>query len=139
MARARRDCGPLFSQRPPCAHAPPARRHKDANNRSDAERPPGRYFAMTNIQWRAISALVLSVGLGVVFWLVPGLEPATFRATTPEATMVVFGALFAVFWLYLVVQGYPVAHGDVGTSSTHTLDNIISGLPAIVALFAIFI
>ena len=47
--------------------------------------------------------------------------------------MVVWGAVFAVFWLYLVVQGYPVSHGEIGSSSTHNLDNIISALPALVA------
>jgi hypothetical protein len=94
---------------------------------------------MTSIKWRAISAIVLSAGLALVFWLVPGLEPATFRVTTPEGTMVVFAGLFVLFWLYLVVQGYPVAHGDIGSSSTHNLDNIISAFPAVVALFAIFI
>jgi hypothetical protein len=90
---------------------------------------------MTTIKWRAISALVLSAALALVFWLVPGLEPATFGVNE----MVVFGTLFAVFWLYLVVQGYPVSHGEIGSSSTHNLDNIISALPALVALFGMFI
>jgi hypothetical protein len=53
--------------------------------------------------------------------------------------MFVFGALFAVFWLYLVVQGYPLSHGPIGSVSTHNLDNILSSLPALVALCAIFI
>jgi hypothetical protein len=90
---------------------------------------------MTTIKWRAISAVVLSAALAVVFWLVPTLEPAMFRVND----MVVFGALFALFWLYLVVQGYPVSHGEIGSSSTHNLDNIISALPALVALFGIFV
>jgi len=90
---------------------------------------------MTTIKWRAISAIVLATALGIVFWLVPNLEPATLWGNT----MVVFGALFTVFWLYLVVQGYPISHGEIGSSSTHNLDNIISALPAIVALFGIFI
>jgi hypothetical protein len=90
---------------------------------------------MTTIKWRAISALVLSGVLALVFWLVPTLEPATFGVDT----MIVFGSLFAVFWLYLVVQGYPVSHGEIGSASTHNLDNIISSLPALVALFGIFI
>jgi hypothetical protein len=93
---------------------------------------------MTTIKWRAISAILLSVALAVVFWWVPSLEPATF-ASTPNGTMVVFGTLFAVFWLYLVVQGYPVSHGDIGSSSTHNTDNIISAFPAIVAVFGVFI
>ena len=38
-----------------------------------------------------------------------------------------------------MVQGYPVSHGEIGSSSTHNLDNIISAVPALVALFGIFI
>jgi hypothetical protein len=90
---------------------------------------------MTTIKWRAISAILLSVALAVVFWLVPMLEPAMLSSST----MVVFGGLFTVFWLYLVVQGYPVSHGDIGSSSTHNLDNIISAFPALVAIFGVFL
>ena len=90
---------------------------------------------MTNIKWRAISAIVLSVALALVFWLVPLLNPTDLWGND----MVVFGGLFALFWLYLVVQGYPVSHGDIGSSSTHNLDNIISAMPALVALFGIFL
>ncbi|HWE19508.1 MAG TPA: hypothetical protein VG758_20370 [Hyphomicrobiaceae bacterium] len=93
---------------------------------------------MTTITWRAVSALLLSAVLALVFWLLPNLEPSTF-SSTPDGTMVVFGALFAVFWLYLVVQGYPVAHGQIGSSSAHNMDNIISSVPALIALFGIFI
>jgi hypothetical protein len=93
---------------------------------------------MSTIKWRAVSAIVLSVALGLVFWWVPQLEPATF-SSTQAGTVYVFGGVFAVFWLYLVVQGYPVAHGNIGTSSVHNLDNIISSIPALVALFGIFI
>jgi hypothetical protein len=88
---------------------------------------------------RAISALVLTAVLAIVFWLRPNLEPAMFGATTPERIMSLFTGLFAVFWGYLMVQGYPVSHGDIGSSSTHNLDNILSGIPAIAALFGIFI
>jgi hypothetical protein len=91
---------------------------------------------MTTIKWRAISALVLSGALALVFWLVPLLEPEMLWKGNP---MWVWGAVFAVFWLYLVVQGYPVSHGEIGSSSTHNLDNIISSLPALVALFGIFV
>ena len=66
------------------------------------------------------------------------MEPATF-SSSPNGTMVVFGALFTIFWLYLVVQGYPVSHGDIGSSSTHNADNIISAVPAIVAIFGVFV
>jgi hypothetical protein len=94
---------------------------------------------MTTIKWRAISAIVLSAVLAITFWLAPNLDPETLGARSSGGTMIVFGCLFAIFWLYLVVQGYPVAHGEIGSSSTHNLDNIISAFPAIVALFAIFI
>jgi hypothetical protein len=93
---------------------------------------------MTTIKWRAISAIVLSLALGLVFWWVPQLEPATF-SSSQSGTMIVFACLFAVFWLYLVVQGYPVAHGHIGSSSAHNLDNIISSIPALVALFGMFV
>jgi hypothetical protein len=93
---------------------------------------------MTTIKWRAISAILLSTALAVVFWRLPLMEPATF-ASTANGTMAVFGGLFFVFWLYLVVQGYPVSHGDIGSSSTHNLDNIISAFPALVAMFGVFI
>ena len=90
---------------------------------------------MTTIKWRAVSAIVLSAALALVFWLEPNLEPTMLNGNI----IVVWGAVFAVFWLYLVAQGYPVAHGDIGSSSTHNLDNIISSLPALVALFGVFI
>ena len=93
---------------------------------------------MTTIKWRAISASILSLALAGVFWLLPAMEPATF-SSSPNGTMIVFGALFAIFWLYLVVQGYPVSHGDIGSSSTHNADNIISAVPAIVAIFGVFV
>jgi hypothetical protein len=88
---------------------------------------------------RAISALLLTAIIGLLFWLQPDLEPGMLGATTPDRTMFVFAGLFAVFWLYLVVQGYPISHGVIGSASTHNLDNIISGIPAIAALFGIFV
>ena len=93
---------------------------------------------MTGIGARAISALILAAALGFVFWLRPDLEPGMLGASTPEQTMAVFTGLFAMFWAYLVIQGYPISHGFIGSSSTHNLDNIVSGIPAIVALFGIF-
>ncbi|MBX9592523.1 MAG: hypothetical protein K2X43_24815 [Hyphomonadaceae bacterium] len=94
---------------------------------------------MSKIGARAISALLLTAALALLFWLRPGVEPAMLGATTPESTMLVFSGLFLVFWAYLVVQGYPISHGDIGSASTHNLDNIISGIPAIAALFGIFV
>jgi hypothetical protein len=86
---------------------------------------------MTGIKWRAISAIVLSVALALVFWAVPKLSTADLGGNET----LVYSGLFTVFWLYLVVQGYPVSHGDIGSSSTHNLDNMISSLPALVAIF----
>jgi hypothetical protein len=47
--------------------------------------------------------------------------------------------LFAVFWLYLVVQGYPLSHGNIGSSSAHNLDNMISAFPALIAILGVFV
>jgi hypothetical protein len=91
---------------------------------------------MSSIKWRAISALLLSAALGLLFWLKPDLDPAGFSSVSP---MVVYGMVFAVFWLYLVVQGYPLSHGNIGSSSAHNLDNMISALPALVALIGVFV
>jgi hypothetical protein len=88
---------------------------------------------------RAISALLLTAALGLLFWLRADLEPAMLGATTPERVMMFFTTLFMIFWTYLVVQGYPVSHGDIGSASTHNLDNMVSGIPAIAALFGIFV
>ena len=94
---------------------------------------------MSKIGARALSALLLTAVLAFLFWLRPDMEPGMLGATTPESTMFVFAGLFTVFWAYLVVQGYPISHGNIGSSSTHNLDNILSGIPAIAALFGIFI
>ena len=88
---------------------------------------------------RLLSALLLTAGMGVLYWLIPNLSPETFGATTPERTALFFTGIFAIFWVYLVIQGYPISHGNIGTSSTHNLDNMVSGLPAIAALFGIFL
>jgi len=88
---------------------------------------------------RLLSALVLTALMGVLYWLTPNLSPETFCADTPERTALFFTLLFGIFWVYLVVQGYPISHGNIGSSSTHNLDNIISGLPAVAALFGIFL
>ena len=88
---------------------------------------------------RLLSALVLTIVMGFLYWFVPNLEPATVGATTPERVTLFFAVLFALFWAYLVIQGYPISHGNIGSSSTHNLDNIISGIPAIAALFGLFL
>jgi hypothetical protein len=91
---------------------------------------------MSTIKWRAVSAVLLSTVLSLLFWLKQDLDPSTFPSLSP---MVVYGIVFAVFWLYLVVQGYPLSHGNIGTTSAHTLDNIISALPALVAIIGAFV
>jgi hypothetical protein len=88
---------------------------------------------------RLISALLLTALMGAFYWLMPNLDPAMFGATTPPRVALFFTGVFALFWFYLVIQGYPVSHGNIGSSSTHNLDNIVSGLPAIAALFGIFL
>jgi hypothetical protein len=94
---------------------------------------------MTTIGPRLISALLLTALVALLFWLVPGADLATFGATRPEQAVLFFSALFAVFLIYLVVQGYPISHGRIGSASAHNLDNIISGLPALAALFGLFL
>jgi hypothetical protein len=94
---------------------------------------------MMSIGPRLISALLLTGLMGALYWLAPNLEPAMFGATTPEGVTMFFTALFGLFWAYLIVQGYPISHGHIGTSSTHNLDSIISGLPAIASLFGVFL
>lgn len=88
---------------------------------------------------RLISALVLTALMGTLYWLMPNLEPAMLGATTPERVTLFFTAIFGLFWAYLLVQGYPISHGHIGSSSTHNLDNMVSGLPAIAALFGVFL
>ena len=88
---------------------------------------------------RLISALVLTASMAILFWVVPAAELATFGANTPEGTIVFFTGLFALYLAYLIIQGYPISHGQIGSASTHNLDNIISGMPALAALFGIFL
>lgn len=88
---------------------------------------------------RLISALLLTAIVALLFWLAPDLQLTTLGATTPERTVLLFTGLFAGYLAYLMVQGYPISHGQIGTSSTHNLDNIVSGLPALSALFGVFL
>jgi hypothetical protein len=88
---------------------------------------------------RMISALFLAAMVGLLFWLVPNADLATFGATTPERTVLFFTALFAVFLVYLIVQGYPISHGQIGSASAHNFDNIISGVPALAAILGVFL
>jgi hypothetical protein len=88
---------------------------------------------------RLISAIVLTVLVAFLFWLAPAADLATFGATTPERTIAFFTGLFALYLVYLIIQGYPISHGQIGSASTHNLDNIISAVPAIAAIFALFL
>jgi hypothetical protein len=88
---------------------------------------------------RLISAIGLGGLVAVLFWLAPGADLATFGATTPESTIAFFTGLFALYMVYLVIQGYPISHGQIGSASAHNLDNIISGVPALAALFGLFL
>lgn len=88
---------------------------------------------------RLVSALSLTALVALLFWLAPNAELATFGATTPERTVLCFTALFAVFLVYLIVQGYPISHGRIGSASTHNLDNIVSGVPALAAIFGVLL
>jgi hypothetical protein len=90
---------------------------------------------MPDIAGRAASALFLTVILGGLFWLGPDFGPESVGIQSPTGVMWLFVPIFFVFFVYLVMQGWPISHGNIGSSSTHNLDNIISGVPAIVALF----
>jgi hypothetical protein len=88
---------------------------------------------------RLISALLLTALVAVLFWLTPDVDLTTLGATTPERTVLFFSSLFAIYLAYLMIQGYPISHGQIGSASTHNLDNIISGIPALAALFGVFL
>lgn len=94
---------------------------------------------MSKIGARAISALLLTAVISLLFWLRPDLEPGMLGGTTPERTMFVFAGVFALFVVYLVVQGYPISHGNIGSATEHNLDNIVSGVPGVAALFGFLI
>jgi hypothetical protein len=93
----------------------------------------------SGIRLRLISVIVLSTILGLVFWLRPDFEPGMLWATTVDSATIFWFFTIVFFLGYLVVQGYPVSHGDIGDSSVHNLDNIISGIPAVAALFGILV
>ena len=59
-------------------------------------------------------------------------------ATSPDRVTTFFTTLSPIFWTYLVVQGYPVSHGDIGSASTQD-PGMVSGIPAIAALSGIFV
>ena len=88
---------------------------------------------------RLISALFLAALVALLFWLAPNADLVMFGATTPEGAVLFFAVLFAVFLVYLFVQGYPISHGQIGSASTHNLDNIVSGVPALAAVLGVFL
>lgn len=88
---------------------------------------------------RLLSALLLAAAVALMFWLAPDVQLTALGATTPERTALFFAGLFGGYLVYLMIQGYPISHGQIGSASTHNLDNIISGLPALSALFGVFL
>jgi hypothetical protein len=86
---------------------------------------------------RYLSPIVLGALLGIMFWLAPDLTPQKLGAETPDQAVVLMGGFFVIFWIYLQIQGYPISHGDIGTASSHTIDNIMSFIPGLVALFGL--
>lgn len=85
------------------------------------------------------SPVVLTAVTGLLFWLKPDVTPEMFGATTPERGLLLAAGIFIVFWAYLVIQGYPLSHGNIGSSSSHNLDNMVSFLPAMAAIIGIFL
>ena len=92
-----------------------------------------------DIVGRAISVLIITLILSFLFWYAPDATPQSFNATTSDRVMLLFSIVAFCFLLYLVAQGHPISHGGVGDIRVHNLDNMISGLPAIAPLFAIFL
>ena len=88
---------------------------------------------------RLVSALLLAAVIALLFWLAPDMELTTLGATSPERTVLFFSIVFAAYLAYLTIQGYPISHGQIGSASTHNLDNIVSGVPAMAALFGLFL
>lgn len=93
---------------------------------------------MKSVGLRFVSALVLTAILGVLFWLVPSMHPEMFGASTPNRVMLFFTVLFVIFVGYLVIQGYPLSHSDIGSSSSHNTDNMISAIPGVAAIIGLF-
>lgn len=93
---------------------------------------------MSRIGMRAISALIFTAILALLFWLRPELT-AEQIVTTPNGAMIFFTCIFMAFLAYMTIQGYPVSHGNIGTASEHNLDNIVSGVPAVGALFGFLV
>lgn len=92
---------------------------------------------MGSVGARTISALVLTAIICLVAWLFPNMSPEQLGATTPDRAVLMVLGFVLVFYVYLIIQGYPISHGHIGDSSAHNWDNIISGVPAIGALFVI--
>ncbi len=85
---------------------------------------------------REISALFYTLVLAVLFMLQPDFSPTNF-STDPVSIMwfmcgLAFGGL-----LYLVFQGYPLAHGYLGTASSHASDAFFSFLPLLPVVVAL--
>jgi cation transport ATPase len=83
------------------------------------------------VKWHAICAVVLTGSVFYLFVFRPALQPV--------GTLISFAALFVIFVLYILVRRYPLSHGPIGSVATHNLDNIISALPALIALCAILV
>ena len=94
---------------------------------------------MSSIGARAISALLLTAALAFLFWLRPGLEPGMLASDAREHACSCLRAFSRSSSSTSSCRAIPISHGNIGSSSTHNLDNIISGIPAIAALFGIFV
>lgn len=92
---------------------------------------------MQAIRSRAVVSFLVTIGLGLLFWLRPGLSLQQLGIVTAEGGMFFTAGIAFIGLLYLVVQGYPLGYASIGTSGMHTVDSIISLLPGIPALFGI--
>lgn len=86
------------------------------------------------------SPVAVAALLSLLFWLKPDLTTAMLGVTTPEGALIFIGGpIILLGWIYTVIQGYPLAYGNIGTSGSHTIDSILSALPAVAAIFGLLL
>lgn len=84
---------------------------------------------------REISAITLAGILALLFWLIPGFEPAD--RLSGRSLMYLMIVTFLILLAYLSVQGAPIIKVDIGSPSAQNTDAMASTLPGIVAIFGL--
>ena len=85
---------------------------------------------------REVSALAYTLALVALFMFQPGFSPMDV-STSPVAIMWFMCALSFGGLIYLVLQGYPLAHGYLGSASSHSSDAFFSFLPLLPVVVAL--